>query len=330
MDERPSAPHDRVFRALVAEPERGARLVRGLLPPEVAGLVADVPLERVPGSFVDAELRFHQTDALFRAVLADGRPAWLYVLLEHKSARDPWTPLQMARYVLRVWTWHSGQRDARPGVLPPVIPVLLHHGREPWAGPLSVLDMVEAPEGIADLARSLACVLFDLGPADPESLPEDPEIRSVLAALRHSRDRSVPEDVLRAILSGPREGTELELQLAVYVAKAYDLTRERLEAALRQARPERWESLMGTVAEELVRESRDAWIARGIAEGEARGEARGKAEALLRLARLKFGDVPAPLAGEVRTAPTAALDRWLEALVSADTLEEVFGQRGPH
>ncbi len=336
MVRKPGAPNDRLFRALVARSDRGARLVRSLLPPEVAVLVADVPIERVPGSFVDEGLRLHQTDALFRAELLDGGPAWIYFLVEHKAERDPWAPLQMARYVLRIWDWHAGQPDARPGILPPVIPLLVHHGRGPWTGPLSVLDMVEAPSPAAEFAKSLSCVLFDLGQTKTMDLPEDPEIRSVLAALKHARDRPVPRDVLRMILSGPLDGTELELQLAVYVSRTYDLDRDMLEAALRDARPERWENLMGTVADELVREQKAAWIAvgeargelkgkiRGEARGQARGEAKAKAETFLRLARLKFGDIPETRDQQVRATPTATVDRWLDALFLADSLDAVF------
>ncbi len=344
MASEPRTPHDSLFRALISEPERGARLVRQLLPPDITVLIADAPLERIPETFVDRNLGLRQADALFRAKLEDGRPALLYVLLEHKSDEDPWAPLQMARYIVRIWTWHAGLPEARPGVLPPVVPVLVHHGRRPWKGPLSVLDMIEAPEGIAGLARSLSCVLHDLGSGETERLSEDPGIRSVLAALRHTWDRPVPEDVLQLILSGPPDGTDLEVQLVTYIVRLYDLDRGRLEAALRLARPERWEELMGTVADELVEDGRKTWIAhgraeglaegvargraegvaRGRAEGVARGRAEGKAETLLQLSHIKFGGVPDARVREIRAADAATLDRWLEALVSADTLEAVF------
>jgi len=315
------SPHDRLMRALLADDGRGERLARAQLPPEVAALLADAPLTRVPGDFVDERLREHRTDALFRAELRDGRPVWLYVLLEHKSWRDPWAPLQMARYIIRIWTEHSRRKDARPGVLPPVIPILIHHGPEPWDAPLSVLDMVEAPASVAEAAPPLTCLLRDLRAMETGELPEDPEIRSVLAALAHVHDRAVADEDLHLILSGPGDGSDMETQVARYVAVSYGMDRERFEAALRRARPERWETLMGTVAEELVREGRAYWIA----EGEAVGEATGKAETFLRQARLRFGEVPQGRAAEVRAADTATLDRWLDALLFADTLDEVFG-----
>jgi len=93
-----------------------------------------------------------------------------------------------------------------------------------------------------------------------------------------------------------------------------------LEAALRRAKPERWENLMGTIAETWIEQGE----AKGKAVGIAEGEARGKAETFLRLARLRFGDLPEPRVDAVRTASPAQIDRWLEPLLSAENLEDIF------
>ena len=124
-----SNPHDLLFRALIESPSRGAELLRSHLPDKVLDLIADRPFERLPESFIDANLRMHLSDGLFRTETSEGEEAYLYVLMEHKPAHDPWIPLQVARYVLCVWEWHSRQSFARPGVLPPVILVLIFHGR---------------------------------------------------------------------------------------------------------------------------------------------------------------------------------------------------------
>ena len=63
---------------------------------------------------------------------------------------------------------------------------------------------------------------------------------------------------------------------------------------------------------------------KAFAAGRAEGRAKGKAEALLRLARIKFGDVPSARVSEIQAADETNLDRWIDALVDAGTLEEVF------
>jgi hypothetical protein len=55
------------------------------------------------------------------------------------------------------------------------------------------------------------------------------------------------------------------------------------------------------------------------------GRAEGKVETFLRLAKLKFGAIPRNVATRLRDASNEDLDRWLDALITADDLEAVFG-----
>ncbi len=83
---------------------------------------------------------------------------------------------------------------------------------------------------------------------------------------------------------------------------------------------------MGSIAEE--------WIEQGFARGEARGKAagiaEGKAETVLRLIQLNFGDLSSERSELVRKATTDQLDHWLEALLNAEALDDVFGTFRSH
>ena len=60
------------------------------------------------------------------------------------------------------------------------------------------------------------------------------------------------------------------------------------------------------------------------AEGRAEGKAEGKAETLRTLLTLKFGQVPDAALLRLATADEASLDRWLERVLTADTLDAVL------
>ena len=123
---------------------------------------------------------------------------------------------------------------------------------------------------MAAFARRLCCVLHDLGERPLAALSGDAAVWSGLAALV-AAFRGQPEaGVLRRILSGLPDGSELELQVLSYIVSTYELTPAMLETAARAAKPERWEALMSTVAE--------AWVREGEAKGEARGRVEGKVE----------------------------------------------------
>ena len=91
------------------------------------------------------------------------------------------------------------------------------------------------------------------------------------------------------------------------------------------------EAIVGTIADTLLEQGEARGLAKGLARGLAKGErlgiAKGKAETLIRLAGIRFGDVPADRVDEIQAADAATLDRWLDAVFVAETLEDVFEPR---
>ena len=88
-------------------------------------LVAQQLLNRVSVEASFFEKLSPMENLLYGARLA-GREVLLYLLLEHKSGPDPFTPLQVLRYVMGVWRRFC---DENPHAtrLPPVVAVVVHH-----------------------------------------------------------------------------------------------------------------------------------------------------------------------------------------------------------
>ena len=207
---------------------------------------------------------------------------------------------------------------SRLRALPPIVPLIFYHGRERWSGALSVAEMIAGKGELAAFARRLCCVLHDLGERPLAALSRDPAVWSGLAALVAAFRRQPEEGVLRRILSGVPDGSELELQVLSYIVRTYELTPAVLETAARAAKPQRWEALMSTVAEAWVRE------AEGRVEGKAEGRAEGKAETLIRLLQRRFGPVTENTRARVAVGSAAEIDGWIDALLDAQSLTEVF------
>jgi len=281
---QPSDPHDKLFRALLDDPERARALLREHLPPEIVAELGDVPPEPVEGSFVDAALQGSQSDRLFRVPLTDGRRAYVYTLLEHKSSPDPRTPIQILTYIARIWDRYLAETGGAPDRLPAIIPMVIHHGRAPWTVPTSVLDAIDAPETIRNAMAGMRYILRDLGPMDDTALARDRVLRAGLAALKHAFDRGVPLEVVISLLSDTPARSLFERQVLEYIVRVYNLGKEDLAQALDQAKPERREELMGTIAEEWLQQGE----ARGRAKGVAEGMAEGKAAMLTRLLERRF------------------------------------------
>jgi len=85
---------------------------------------------------------------------------------------------------------------------------------------------------------------------------------------------------------------------------------------LRIAKPERLAALLGSFYEEVLTE--------GVTKGREEGRAVGKVEAFLDIAQIKYGAVPPEIAATVRHAAPDKVDRWLEALVHATEIKDIF------
>jgi len=129
-------PHDMLFKETFSNIENAVVELRAALPSSLFERLDLASLEVVPGSFVDEDLSAVHSDLLYRVQLA-GRPALVYVLLEHQSTVDTLMPLRLLGYLVRILERHAREADtALP--LPVVIPVVLHHSSTGWTAPTSL------------------------------------------------------------------------------------------------------------------------------------------------------------------------------------------------
>ena len=313
----PAQPHDALFRALTESPQRADRLVRDILPPDLAAQLSDAPARLLPGTFVDRPLRAVQADRLLEFALRDGRRALVYVLLEHKSYVDPGTPLQLLGYMVRIWRRHASRSAAAVGRLPPIIPLVFRHGRGPWTVPPSVLAMIDAPAPLAAFARSLEYVLFDLSATPFGRLASDPALRAALGLLKFARQRLLPREAavqIRAALDQLSTDDALLSACLEYLEIVIDAAAETAGVPP-EDEPRTKEYLMATLVQRLLQD------------GKAEGRTEGKAETLLRQLKLRFGAVPDGVKARVRAAVVVDLDAWLDAILDAPDIEAVFASR---
>jgi hypothetical protein len=63
---------------------------------------------------------------------------------------------------------------------------------------------------------------------------------------------------------------------------------------------------------------------RGLAVGEARGEVRGKVKMITKLLERRFGPLSESMRTRITSADVESLDRWVDRLDSAPTLDDFF------
>lgn len=312
-----------MFKAAFESPEHAGALFRDLLPSTISDAIAWDTLTLEPGSFIDPELADRHSDLLFSVTLA-GSPALLYLLLEHRSTNHYLMLLRMLAYYVRVC-----ERNAKLlGVdkkLPLVVPLLVSHTPGGWTAARTFADLFEPhPASIPGLAQffpDFTMLVDDLAHLDDATLHQRALAAFPKLALWLLRDaRDAPRlldsleqwaEALGAALRAPH-GMEAVCQLLRYIALVTGAEEfERFRQRIRETLPEAEEAAM-TFAEQLLQE------------GMEKGSRNALVEMLEKQITLKFGGLSAESAARVKAASNEELERYIERILSAETIESVF------
>ena len=349
-----SSPHDAFFKRTFSDPKQAASLLKSQLPRSLCDRIDWTTLELVPGSFVDETLADRHTDLLFAARVGS-KPVLLYVLLEHQSSVDPWMPYRFLRYILRIWErWRAENPEAKR--LPPVIPIVLYHGAEPWDRPTEVLRLIDVDDDLMNelsphLPR-LSFIIDDLADDTDDALGQRAlEIWAeltlrVLQRLPY-RDDPIRELMLLVPLMQQLVLSESGLQklgvLLEYIYLVVDTQPADLAKVMHMVGPQA-EELMPSLAQRYMQKGHDQGKAAGHklgkaegrklgkaegrklgkAEGREQGKTEGRTELLLELMRKRFGHVPRVYRAQLRAATSEDIERWAERFLTAATIEDVF------
>ena len=136
-------PHDSLFRAVFSDPAEAAGFLRAHLPESLNAELRWSAVALQNTSFVDDELRRSESDLLFAIRHRSGRPAWLYVLVEHQSTAEHWMRLRLHRYCSRIWE-RDRKRYPKARQLRPIVPLVFYHGARPWNHAMQFAELFSA------------------------------------------------------------------------------------------------------------------------------------------------------------------------------------------
>jgi len=265
-------------------------------------------------------------DLLYSVPLkSGGGSAFVYALFEHQSSDDPLMAFRMLAYMVRIWEKylrdHEGARE-----LPVIVPLVLHHAEEGWRSATAFHELF--PDGLlrqpawAGLVPSFRFLLDDVSVATDEDLRSrqlSEFARVALWALRDARfgrlERTLAacSSSFSRLLQAPGGPTAARTTSCyIYevrgIATAQALAAQIPDPILREAAM--------TIAEQLRQEGRQEGRQDGLREGLER--LRG---VVLKQLQLKFGELPEAAQACVAAADEAALERYAERVLSADTID---------
>lgn len=228
-------------------------------------------------------------------------------------------------------------RLTRRGKLPPVLPIVLYHGRDPWRASRELADLMLAPPaGLEAYQPRQQYMLIDqhrhMNPDDPANilgivfrLLRSKTNKQMLSALSAFAERMKAPDIARARDSLTRwvcttlqdEFDEANMSLGEEPVMLFNRRFKTYEALLEYEAVKRGR-LKG------LKEGRRKGLRQGIQQGMQQGRVEGLQEALYALLAGRNASLPAELAEKVADADAAQLSAWIEALSDGRDPAQIF------
>ena len=317
--------HDAAYKALFSDPNLVADLIQGFVGHSWVHELDLSSLELVNAGFVSEQFQRRESDVVWRVRFRDD---WLYVyiLIEFQSTVDRFMALRLLVYIGLLY-----QRLIEEGLigprekLPPVLPIVLYNGNQPWWAPQELEGLfAPCPSELAEFRPRFRYLLLDEQRFSSEELSGMKNLAALVFQLEQCRS---PEDLqelvgrLQEWASSP-EHRETVKRLARWVFgllwQGKELPSET-ELDLEELQDR------GIMLRERIKQWEVELLERGIQQGFEQGKQQS-VEVLLRQLRNKFGRLPEWAHRRVQEANSEQLLQWAERILTAQRLEEVFGE----
>jgi len=319
MGKREQTPNDGTYKDLYSHPEMVESLIQDFVHEDWVQNLDFSTLEKTNASYVTEDLRERHDDIIWRLKWKD-QWCYVYLLIEFQSEVDPWMALRVMIYTGLLY-----QDLIKSGVvttgdyLPPVFPIVLYNGENRWNAPLDVADLIApSPKSIAKyFPKHRICLLDENGMSRAE-LEQADGLSAILFRLETSRDIEDIKQILQYLagrLQGERNRS-IRRAFTIFVNKvlfrriAYE-PRELPEVAdLQEAR---------AMLSERAEKWRQEWVQDGVV--------MGRVDTLRRQLSKRFGsEAAAEYHDTMLQASSEQLDVWLDRILDAQTIEDVFSE----
>lgn len=251
-----NTPHDRAVQKFLQEIETARSFFSEYLPGEIKALLDLESLEYMKEKFVDETLAKYYSDFLYKVNFKGNIHGFIFLLLEHKSWPERFTPLQALKYMVHVWDLYlTNHKKAK--FLPPVLPLVLYHGKSKWNRGDSFSKLFDTPGPLQVFIPDFKYLLLDISHQPDENIKGSPVVQILLKTLKYifkpEIKAKLPE-IIQLFKEIKNKNTALDYLSALItylVNTAGNLDNEEIEISVSKVFSEGGD-IMATIAEELV------------------------------------------------------------------------------
>ena len=285
---KPPIQHDSAHKLMFSEAAMVRSLLLDLVDEDFVTELDFDTLERLPGEHIARGGQKRFSDIVWKVQRKDvaASPCYIAILLEFQSTPDAFMALRLLTYTALLLEHLAKEPEVKEsGQLPPVLPIVLYNGSQPWNCAQNVAELfAPMPDGLRPFAPQMRYLLLEERAMSPEAL-QDGGIAAQLVRLEQAGDENAIQAAVSAFLARlPEESREaLTAALTLLVTNAL----ERLGIPvpkhfdLRKEQP-----MLAETIERLWKEKHEE----GRAEGRAEGRLSTAREIALKM--LKEGALP--------------------------------------
>ncbi|CAK0746320.1 transposase [uncultured Gammaproteobacteria bacterium] len=276
-------------------------------------------MQRVNTKFHLRFLPKREGDVVWQIPTRSGAMVYLLVLLEFQSTVNRMMAVRIVAYANLLWLQLVHEKKLSPdGLLPPIFPVVLYNGAQPWPAPVRLRDLIGLPEGSSlwKFQPDGQFFLIDQGRLPPDLLEQMEAVSALLFRIDQCKDPEILPRLAEELFQMITRHPEFEKVARVLIDMLwYAMVTLTGESAARENFPK---NLMEVQI--MLQENMKAWRAKQQQEWFQTGEA----SVLTRQLQRRFGNLPAWANEKIARADPASLEEWTLRILDAPTLESVL------
>lgn len=324
-------PHDHAYKLLFSHPEMIADLLRGYVRQPWVEQLDFSTLKRANPEHITGDLREREHDMVWQVKWTGDDERWLYIylLLEFQSTPDKFMALRLMTYLGLLYQDLTRTKQlTHSGKLPPVLPIVLYNGERRWQAATSIETLIDTiPGGLEAYRPGFSYLLLDEGQYADDPLPATRNLVSGLFSLENSRSPHDVQAVLEHLISwlSTPEQTELRRNFTVWLKRVllparmdginFDQLNDLQEVnAMLAERVKNWD-----------KEPFEKGMEKGLEQGLEKGRLDAELTTLTRQLTRRFGPLDEAVQQRLKQASHQQLEQWLDNILDAKTLDEVFG-----
>ena len=282
-------------------------------------------LQQAPTELISKDFKVRYADTVWLCKHKHSKQH-VYFPLEFQTNPDRRMPVRILVYsALLIETFAKKAGRGQKDRLPPVLATVFYHGNRRWRIPLNFKCMFDKrmfdPLGNAELTEQLASVGYQLVEEQTRVVDPLPKERSLYLAMLGIIFCSTPLQACDAVqvverwLSDEPEDQELKQTFD-------DLFNSVMEKEFSE------DETMGYMTKQFrksIRRWKEKERKEARMEGHMEGRMEGLKDTLQKQLMQKFGDIPAADKKRIEAAPFEQVEKWINRIIGANSLEELFG-----